>query len=76
MRRLTGSGRLMGCWERYLVLTGRGRQELARYWLRGEQVFRVAFDLKAAAEGIVRREQGSVVLPVPAIARGLSTRWS
>jgi hypothetical protein len=75
MRRLTGSERLKGCRERYLVLTGRGRQELARCWLHGEQGFRVAFDLKAAAEGILRREQGAVVLPVPATARGLSTRW-
>jgi len=48
-------GRLAGCRDRYDVLTGRGRQELARCWLRGERDFHVAFDLRAAADTILLR---------------------
>ncbi len=67
-------GRLMGCRERYLVLTGRGRHELARCWLHGEQGFRVAFDLKAAAGEILLREQGPIAQPVPSTLREITTR--
>jgi D-glycero-D-manno-heptose 1,7-bisphosphate phosphatase len=67
-------GRLAGCQDRYLVLTGRGRQELARCWLRGERGFRVAFDLKAAADAILLQEQSAVRPPVTALLRGMASR--
>ncbi|HUT19576.1 MAG TPA: HAD hydrolase-like protein [Anaerolineae bacterium] len=67
-------GRLAGCRDRYLVLTGRGRQELARCWLRGERGFHVAFDLKAAADAILLQEQSAVRQPVTALLRGMASR--
>lgn len=51
-----GVARALDCRACYLVLTGRGRMQLARCRLRGERYFHVAFDLSAAAEMIVQRE--------------------
>jgi D-glycero-D-manno-heptose 1,7-bisphosphate phosphatase len=52
------AARAVGC-RRYLVLTGRGRRELIRCWLHGENGFKVVPDLGAAVGGIVRREDGA-----------------
>ena len=49
------AGRAAGC-QRYLVLTGRGRQQLIDCWLHGEQGFRVKSNLGAAVNAILRRE--------------------
>ncbi len=50
------AGRVAGC-HRYLVLTGRGRQQLIRCWLHGERGFAVTPDLEVAANVILRREE-------------------
>jgi histidinol phosphatase-like enzyme len=68
------AGRLVGCRERYLVLTGHGRQELARCWLHGEQGFRIVFDLKAAAGDILLRERGPIAQAAPAATREVIVR--
>ena len=49
------AGRAVGC-RRYLVLTGRGRQQLIRCWLHGERGFTVLPSLGAVANSILRRE--------------------
>jgi D-glycero-D-manno-heptose 1,7-bisphosphate phosphatase len=63
------AARALGCRACYLVLTGRGRQQLARCWLRGERGFHVAFDLSAAAEAIVEEERATVGEPVAVLLR-------
>jgi histidinol phosphatase-like enzyme len=63
------AARALGCRACYLVLTGRGRTQLARCRLRGERDFQVAFDLSAAAEAIVARERSVVAAPVPVLLR-------
>jgi len=68
------AGRRAGCRDRYLVLTGRGRRELARCWLRGERDFHVAFDLKAAAGAILLQEQSAARQPATALLRGMASR--
>jgi D-glycero-D-manno-heptose 1,7-bisphosphate phosphatase len=68
------AGRLAGCRGSYLVLTGRGRKELARCWLHGERDFRVVFDLKAATDAILLREQGVVGQPVPVLLGEMAVR--
>ncbi len=47
------AGRAAGC-RRYLVLTGRGWQQLIRCWLHGERGFTVVWDLGAAVNAILR----------------------
>jgi len=49
------AGRAVGC-HRYLVLTGRGQRQLIRCWLHGERNFTVAWNLGAAVNAILRRE--------------------
>jgi D-glycero-D-manno-heptose 1,7-bisphosphate phosphatase len=49
------AGRAAGC-RRYLVLTGRGWQQLIQCWLHGERGFAVIPHLEAAANAILRRE--------------------
>lgn len=66
-------GRTMGCRERYLVLTGRGRHELARCRLRGERGLHVAFDLRAAAADILLQEQSLAMASAPATLREMAT---
>jgi len=61
------AARAVGC-RRYLVLTGRGRQQLIRCWLHGEHGFKVVPDLGAAVSGIERREDGAG-WPVPQLVR-------
>ena len=51
------AGKAAGC-RRYLVLTGRGRRQLIRCWLRGERGFVVVPNLRAAVRAILRRENG------------------
>lgn len=51
------AGKAAGC-RRYLVLTGRGRRQLIRCWLRGEWGFVVVPNLRAAVKAILRRENG------------------
>jgi histidinol-phosphate phosphatase family protein len=53
------AGRAAGC-ERYMVLTGRGRRQLVRCWLHGEQGFTVVSDLGSAVDAILRRESRAV----------------
>jgi D-glycero-D-manno-heptose 1,7-bisphosphate phosphatase len=50
------AGRAVGC-RRYLVLTGRGRQQLVNCWLHGEDSFTVVPSLGWAVDSIVRRER-------------------
>jgi len=61
-------GRAVGC-RRYMVLTGRGRQQLIRCWLHGERGFTVTPNLGAAANAILRRES-RVKWGVPRLAFG------
>jgi D-glycero-D-manno-heptose 1,7-bisphosphate phosphatase len=49
------AGRAVAC-HRYLVLTGRGQQQLIRCWLHGEQGVTVVRNLGAAADDILRHE--------------------
>jgi D-glycero-D-manno-heptose 1,7-bisphosphate phosphatase len=49
------AGRAVGC-QRYLVLTGRGQQEMLQCLLDGEFGFRVMPNLGAAASAIARQE--------------------
>lgn len=58
------AGRLAGC-HRYLVLTGRGRQELIRCWRAGERGFRVALILNMAVRAILRKEGALQRIPLP-----------
>jgi histidinol phosphatase-like enzyme len=53
------AGQAAGC-ERYMVLTGRGRRQLVRCWLHGEQGFTVVSDLGSAVDAILRRESRAV----------------
>ncbi|MCX8068231.1 MAG: HAD family hydrolase [Anaerolineae bacterium] len=50
------AARQAGC-KRYLVLTGRGRQELIRCWRRGERGFRIALNLDLAVRSLLRQER-------------------
>lgn len=50
------AARRAGC-GRYLVLTGRGRQELVRCWRMGERGFRIALNLDLAVRSLLRRER-------------------
>ena len=61
-------GRAVGC-RRYMVLTGRGRQQLIRCWLHGERGFTVTPNLGVAANAILRRES-RVKWGVPRLAFG------
>jgi D-glycero-D-manno-heptose 1,7-bisphosphate phosphatase len=58
------AARRVGC-QRYMVLTGRGWQELVRCWRNGEQGFRVALDLNGAVRSLLRMEQVPERVPVP-----------
>ncbi len=49
------AGQAVGC-RRYLVLTGRGRQQLIRCWLHGTWGFTVMPNLGMVANGILRQE--------------------
>ena len=49
------AGQAVGC-HRYLVLTGRGRQQLIRCWLHGERGFAVMPTLGAVANAILCQE--------------------
>jgi len=49
------AGQAAGC-RRYLVLTGRGWQQLIRCWLHGERGFAVVLNLEGAVNAILRRE--------------------
>ncbi|MFQ6101249.1 MAG: D-glycero-alpha-D-manno-heptose-1,7-bisphosphate 7-phosphatase [Anaerolineae bacterium] len=62
------AGQAVGCY-RYLVLTGRGRQQLIHCWLHGERGFTVMPNLGAAASAILRRES-RVRWRVPSVALG------
>ncbi|RME37330.1 MAG: hypothetical protein D6793_04355 [Thermoflexia bacterium] len=53
-----------GC-GRYMVLTGRGRQELVRCWKTGEWGFRVALDLDHAIRALLQMERISGRISVP-----------
>jgi len=61
-------GRAVGC-RRYMVLTGRGRQQLIRCWLHGERGFTVTPNLGVAANAILRRVS-RVKWGVPRLAFG------
>jgi D-glycero-D-manno-heptose 1,7-bisphosphate phosphatase len=63
------AGRAAGCEHRYLVLTGRGRQQLVRCWLDGEHGFRVAANLSAAVRAILGYERRLAVAPAPCSRR-------
>ncbi|MCX7854494.1 MAG: HAD family hydrolase [Anaerolineae bacterium] len=58
------AARRAGC-GRYLVLTGRGRQELIRCWRMGEQGFRVALNLDHAIHTLLRTEPIAGRVPMP-----------
>ena len=58
------AARRAGC-QRYMVLTGRGWQELVRCWKTGERGFRVALDLNGAVRSLLRMEQVPERVPVP-----------
>jgi D-glycero-D-manno-heptose 1,7-bisphosphate phosphatase len=68
------AARALGCRGCYLVLTGRGRAQLARCRLRGERGFHVAFDLCAAAEAIVQRERAMIGALVAVMLRETLTQ--
>lgn len=59
------AARRAGC-QRYMVLTGRGWQELVRCWKTGERRFRVAIDLDHAVRALLRMERvsGRILMPV------------
>ncbi len=50
------AGKAAGCRWRYLVLTGRGWQQLYRCWTHGERDFKMVSDLSAAVDAILRQE--------------------
>jgi len=58
------AARRAGC-QRYMVLTGRGWQELVRCWKTGEWGFRVAMDLDHAVRALLRMERISGRTPMP-----------
>ena len=58
------AARRAGC-QRYMVLTGRGWQELVRCWKTGERGFRVAMDLDHAVRALLRMERISGRIPMP-----------
>lgn len=58
------AARRAGC-QRYMVLTGRGWQELVRCWKTGERGFRVAIDLDHAVRALLRMERISGRIPMP-----------
>jgi len=58
------AARRAGC-QRYMVLTGRGWQELVRCWKTGERGFRVALDLNGAVRSLLRMEPAPERVPVP-----------
>ncbi|NLE46479.1 MAG: HAD-IIIA family hydrolase [Chloroflexi bacterium] len=51
------AGQSVGC-ACYLVLTGRGKRQLIQSLLRGQRGFKIASDLRAATEDILRRQRG------------------
>jgi len=63
------AGQAAGC-ERYMVLTGRGRRQLVRCWLHGEQGFTVVSDLGSAVDAILRRESRVVRRPLRPVCVG------
>lgn len=69
------AGQAVGC-QCYLVLTGRGRDQLTNGWIKGGKGFRIATDLEMAVEHILRenREIGED-LAVPALNDGRGTTW-
>lgn len=64
------AGKAAGCRWRYLVLTGRGWQQLYRSWTHGERDFRIVSDLGAAVNAILQQEsQFCPSLPLPNYGR-------
>jgi histidinol-phosphate phosphatase family protein len=68
------AGQTVGC-RCYLVLTGRGRDQLTNGWIKGGRGFRIAADLEMAVEHILRENRDideDLAVPPPTDERGVA----